>query len=213
MTNRGASSAFAHCSRKRPRPTGSAIRATRSASIQQRLRDYGYYDEEPTGFYGTQTVHAVSAFKAANGLDADGAADALTCELLDGDNATARAVYEQMLADEETASRRGTSLVTALTYAPDALAGSAQVEVWDEKSESYVELADGQTYDPNALIPHSEETVAAETVVNTGDPKQSETGRRERARRRDPDPSERTRLLCRRVGDELLRHDDADGDL
>lgn len=146
------------------------------ASIQQRLRDYGYYDEEPTGFYGTQTVHAVSAFKAANGLDADGAADALTCELLDGDNATARAVYERMLADEETASRRGTSLVTALTYAPDALAGSAQVEVWDEKSESYVELADGQTYDPNALIPHSEETVAAETVVNTGDPNNLKLG-------------------------------------
>lgn len=146
------------------------------ASIQQRLRDYGYYDEEPSGFYGTQTVHAVSAFKAANGLDADGAADALTCELLDGDNATARAVYEQMLADEETASRRGTSLVTALTYAPDALAGSAQVEVWDEKSESYVELADGQEYDPNALIPHSEETVAAETVVNTGDPNNLKLG-------------------------------------
>ncbi len=114
--------------------------------LQQRLADYGYYTGEPTGFYGTQTAHAVRAFQQANGLAASGLADGATCSLLAQDTATACAVYEQMLQQEQEALARGQSLVTAMTYAPNALSGSAQVEVWDARNASYVEFADGQAY-------------------------------------------------------------------
>ena len=61
--------------------------------LQQRLADYGYYEGEPTGFYGTQTAHAVQDFQYANGLAASGLADEATCNLLKQYTATACALY------------------------------------------------------------------------------------------------------------------------
>ncbi len=50
--------------------------------IQQRLSDLGYFDYEPTGYYGEKTEDALISFEAANGLDTDGYASNSDLKLL-----------------------------------------------------------------------------------------------------------------------------------
>ena len=55
--------------------------------IQERLRTLGYFENEPTGYFGSVTAEAFARFEAANGLDADGYASADDLRLLFSANA------------------------------------------------------------------------------------------------------------------------------
>jgi cell wall-associated NlpC family hydrolase len=55
--------------------------------MQQRLKDLGYFNAEPTGYYGDATVAAVMAFQTNNGLSADGKAGKQTRTALYSDSA------------------------------------------------------------------------------------------------------------------------------
>lgn len=57
--------------------TGSVV-----SQIQQRLLDWGYYDGEVDGIYGSRTEAAVTLFQQKNGLTVDGKAGAETLEAL-----------------------------------------------------------------------------------------------------------------------------------
>lgn len=48
--------------------------------IQQRLKNWGYFDGPVTGYYGSLTVEAVKKFQQAHGLSASGVADQATLE-------------------------------------------------------------------------------------------------------------------------------------
>ena len=114
------------------------------SALQERLNHYGYYEGQPTGFYGTDTVKAIRMFQGANALPVNGIADARVQELLQSDNAVSLSIYECAQADAVTAMENGTSLATAMTSLPMTV--SAQVEVWDENEGAFVELAEGQEY-------------------------------------------------------------------
>lgn len=47
-------------------------RGAKVNEVQQRLRDWGYYNGPITGIYGAQTAEAVKAFQRRNGLKVDG---------------------------------------------------------------------------------------------------------------------------------------------
>lgn len=57
--------------------TGSVV-----SEIQQRLLDWGYYDGEVDGIYGSRTEAAVTLFQQKNGLTVDGKVGAETLEAL-----------------------------------------------------------------------------------------------------------------------------------
>ena len=43
--------------------------------IQQRLKTLGYFNDDPTGFFGMYTVETLQAFETANTITVDGYAD------------------------------------------------------------------------------------------------------------------------------------------
>lgn len=61
--------------------SGSAVRM-----LQARLKELGYTDEEPDGFYGPKTAKAVEAFQERNGLKADGIAGQQTLKKMFNDD-------------------------------------------------------------------------------------------------------------------------------
>lgn len=50
--------------------------------IQTRLKSWGYFSGEVTGYYGSQTTEAVKRFQQKHGLSATGVADRKTLELI-----------------------------------------------------------------------------------------------------------------------------------
>ncbi|MFJ5221558.1 L,D-transpeptidase family protein [Streptomyces sp. NPDC088400] len=70
----------------RPRPSApkpATLMASGSESgqvreLQARLRQIGYFDRNPTGYYGSVTAAAVSSFQGKRGLPRTGATDAVT---------------------------------------------------------------------------------------------------------------------------------------
>jgi len=114
-------------------------------ALQDRLQHYGYYAAEPTGFYGTDTVAAMQAFQLANALPVNGMADAQTQAVLQSDDAVSSAAYEITCSNAAVTLEDGTLLSTVLSSAPMII--TAQVEVWDETSGEFVEMAEGQDYE------------------------------------------------------------------
>lgn len=55
-------------------------KGTEVTKIQQRLKNWGYFDGPVTGNYGTLTTEAVKKFQRAHGLSVTGIADAATLE-------------------------------------------------------------------------------------------------------------------------------------
>ncbi len=55
--------------------------------MQERLRELGYFDADPTGYYGSITMNAVQMFQENNGLNVDGKAGQKTRSVLFSDGA------------------------------------------------------------------------------------------------------------------------------
>lgn len=73
------------------------------ATVQSKLAELGYFNLEATGLYGEITAEAVSAFQLANGLEATGAVDSVTYEMLFSDDAVAYQPAEAEIAEEPVA--------------------------------------------------------------------------------------------------------------
>ena len=125
---------------------GLAASGDEVTAIQERLASFGYYTQEPTGFYGTQTVEAVQKFQRANGLDVTGTVNSQTAAKLADPHPIVCSVYDTILSAEASAQEEGFSLVTALTSLPQESVQMVQVEVWDETALDYVERAESVTY-------------------------------------------------------------------
>ncbi|MFJ2444148.1 MULTISPECIES: peptidoglycan-binding protein [unclassified Streptomyces] len=70
-----------------PTPTPEALMTPGSTSdqvreLQARLRQIGYFERSPTGYYGTLTTSAVAAFQAKRGLPRTGVTDVVTWQRL-----------------------------------------------------------------------------------------------------------------------------------
>ncbi|MER7395946.1 L,D-transpeptidase family protein [Streptomyces sp. NPDC000151] len=69
--------------RAAPKPVLAAgARGERVRELQARLRQLKHFDRNPTGFYGSVTAAAVTAFQRAQGLPRTGSADAATLSAL-----------------------------------------------------------------------------------------------------------------------------------
>ena len=73
----------------------------RVSSIQERLKELGFYSDDITGYYGALTEAAYMAFQSAAGLYADGIAGPTELELLFSDNAPVAEVEETTEANTE----------------------------------------------------------------------------------------------------------------
>ena len=86
-------------------------RGTEVRNIQQRLRDWGYYNGSIDGIYETKTKNAVIAFQKKNGVTADGICGDKTLELIGLPTGTDKASYSssdfQLLARLISAEARG----------------------------------------------------------------------------------------------------------
>ena len=78
-------------------------------NIQQRLKNWGYFDGPVTGNYGTLTTEAVKKFQQSHGLPATGVADAATLEKigLPSNNSSADSSDYYLLARIISAEARG----------------------------------------------------------------------------------------------------------
>ncbi len=98
-----------------PTPTSSALRlgstGSKVKSMQQKLKNLGYYTGSVDGTFGEGTQKAVKAFQKANGLTADGVAGTATLNKLNSSSAKS-AVSESSKATARPAMR---------TYVPSTL--------------------------------------------------------------------------------------------
>lgn len=72
-------------------------RGSQVTEIQQRLRDLGYFNRQPTGYFGPITTNAVRQFQRSNGLVADGIVGQRTQSAL-FDNFTSISPFDSSLA-------------------------------------------------------------------------------------------------------------------
>ena len=86
--------------------------------LQQLLAALGYFDEEPTGYYGTLTEEAVFEYQEENGLEANGIADALTLQHMGFDNWMSASGYKS-----EYYGDYAESVLSAISYTPSTAAG------------------------------------------------------------------------------------------
>ena len=74
----------------------------RVSSIQQRLKELGFYNDDVTGYYGELTEAAYMAFQTAAGLYADGIAGPTEIELLMSEDAPVAPETDDENTEEET---------------------------------------------------------------------------------------------------------------
>lgn len=72
----------------------------RVSSIQERLKELGFFNDDITGYYGAVTEAAYMAFQSAAGLYADGIAGPEELELLFSDNAPVAEIEEEVTEPE-----------------------------------------------------------------------------------------------------------------
>lgn len=102
--------------------------------IQARLAVLGYFDIDPTGYYGDYTVQTVMNFQLANALEATGVVDKATYDLLFSENA----LYNPTPASDDTNDNGA-----------DA-SGPAQMPLTTNASEFIVTNAQNQNYTDTA---------------------------------------------------------------
>lgn len=71
-------------------------------TMQEKLAELGYFNAEPTGYYGDATVNAVKAFQDNNGLTVDGKAGQVTRTLLYSGEAKSATVAQPVQTPDET---------------------------------------------------------------------------------------------------------------
>lgn len=119
-----------------PTATSSSLRngstGTAVKTLQQRLKELGYYSGSVDGKFGDGTEQAVIAFQKANGLTADGVAGTKTITKLYSNNAVA--------ASSSSSSSGGSTTTVTATPKPNATATPRPTATPDLSKEYYLRL-------------------------------------------------------------------------
>ena len=146
--------------------------------IQQKLKNWGYYNGEVDGVYGSKTVSAVKKFQSKNGLTADGIAGQKTL--------AAMGINSSSSSGGTTSNNSDLNLLTHLVYGEArgeiykgqvAVAATVLNRVSDSRfpntvagviyqSGAYTAVSDGQIN----LSPDSTAKKAAQDAINGWDP-------------------------------------------
>ena len=146
--------------------------------IQQKLKNWGYYNGTVDGIYGSKTVAAVKKFQQKNGLTADGIAGTKTLQALGINTSTS--------SGSKTSNNSDLNLLSHLVYGESrgevykgqvAVAATVLNRVSDSRfpntiagviyqSGAYTAVSDGQIN----LSPDSTAKKAAQDAINGWDP-------------------------------------------
>ncbi|MEU6982911.1 L,D-transpeptidase family protein [Streptomyces sp. NPDC046324] len=121
--------------------------------LQARLRQIGYFDRAPTGFYGSITGKAVSAFQKKRGLPETGAVDEVTWQRLVG------------MTREPTASELKPSTSNALDT-PDPRCMTGRVLCISKETRTLAWMIDGKVVSSMDVRFGSENTPTREGIFN-----------------------------------------------
>lgn len=120
-----------------PAPSAPALpasgqRSSQVRELQARLWTLGHFRQQPTGYYGSVTAAAVSAYQGAEGLPRTGRTDAAT--------------WQRLRADSKTPGRAELYPVTTLPVtAPDARCRTGRALCISKKSRTLAWMVDGRT--------------------------------------------------------------------
>lgn len=123
--------------------------------LQARLRQLDHFDRAPTGFYGTITGRAVSAFQKARGLPGTGSVDEATWQRLLG------------LTKEPTADELKPSTTNKLDT-PDARCMTGRVLCISKESRTLAWMIDGRVVSSMDVRFGSENTPTREGTFSVG---------------------------------------------
>ncbi len=127
----------------------------RVRELQARLRQLDHFDRAPTGFYGSITARAVSAFQKKRGLPATGAVDATTWDRL-------VAATKKPTADELKPS------TTNALDTPDARCMTGRVLCISKESRTLAWMIDGRVVSSMDVRFGSENTPTREGTFAVG---------------------------------------------
>ncbi len=101
-------------------PTSTTLReGMQSAEVktmQDRLRQLGYFTSNSTGYYGAITTESVRRFQAVNGLQVDGIAGAQTLLQMNGSSAKSSDQGEQTISSSSTSGLASSLVASANRY-------------------------------------------------------------------------------------------------
>lgn len=121
--------------------------------LQARLRQIGYFDRAPTGFYGSITGKGVSAFQKKRGLPQTGSVDEVTWQRLIG------------MTREPTASELKPSTTNALDT-PDPRCMTGRVLCISKETRTLAWMIDGKVVSSMDVRFGSENTPTREGIFN-----------------------------------------------
>lgn len=115
--------------------------------IQTRLKSWGYFSGEVTGYYGSQTTEAVKRFQKKHGLSATGVADRKTLELIGISSSSSGASVSN--ADLELLARIISAEARGEPYIGQVAVGAVVLN--RVESSSFPDSISGVVYQPGAF--------------------------------------------------------------
>lgn len=115
--------------------------------IQTRLKSWGYFSGEVTGYYGSQTTEAVKRFQQKHGLSATGVADQKTLELIGISSSSSGASVSN--ADLELLARIISAEARGEPYIGQVAVGAVVLN--RVESSSFPDSISGVVYQPGAF--------------------------------------------------------------
>ena len=116
------------------------------SKIQTRLKSWGYFSGEVTGYYGSQTTEAVKRFQQKHGLSATGVADRKTLELIGISSSSGASVSN---ADLELLARIISAEARGEPYIGQVAVGAVVLN--RVESSSFPDSISGVVYQPGAF--------------------------------------------------------------
>ena len=117
------------------------------SKIQTRLKSWGYFSGEVTGYYGSQTTEAVKRFQQKHGLSATGVADQKTLELIGISSSSSGASVSN--ADLELLARIISAEARGEPYIGQVAVGAVVLN--RVESSSFPDSISGVVYQPGAF--------------------------------------------------------------
>ena len=117
------------------------------SKIQTRLKSWGYFSGEVTGYYGSQTTEAVKRFQKKHGLSATGVADRKTLELIGISSSSSGASVSN--ADLELLARIISAEARGEPYIGQVAVGAVVLN--RVESSSFPDSISGVIYQPGAF--------------------------------------------------------------
>lgn len=123
------------------------FRGEEVTKIQTRLKSWGYFSGEVTGYYGSQTTEAVKRFQQKHGLSATGVADRKTLELIGISSSSSGASVSN--ADLELLARIISAEARGEPYIGQVAVGAVVLN--RVESSSFPDSISGVVYQPGAF--------------------------------------------------------------